>query len=408
MSVESATAPPEPQAGHVALDIPVENIHRNPFNDRAMGDLSGLTASILRDGVLQAGTVCTTEAFLEAHPQFADDPEYPELPFSEYVLIFGERRWRASIAAKAETYPAVVRDELAPITDLQRAQFSENFHRKQATPIEEARQFRRWADSGWSYQTIADELGCAKSHVSRRLALLKLPEELQQAVDEEKLGPDTARLLMELPDPEQQVAAWHVIRDSNADVAHAKAAVLTGPHRAPTPAVAPAPSSGAPAVERTAAPVLPAPRERLLPADDDDHQRATAAADRQEACKAWLVVHSPDQAHGIVAAALLTPIQQSLAHTLAHSWLRSAGLHKLDVAPPSAPAYFDAVADSGDLELIDLAVFAVALAAAELRAASKRRPVWDSRDRAYVQALQRHAGYVPETDWEKRQLAAHT
>ncbi|WP_431959423.1 ParB/RepB/Spo0J family partition protein [Actinacidiphila sp. bgisy160] len=382
------------------LHIPIGDIAPNPFNERDMGDLAGLAASITRDGVLEPATVCTATAYLEEHP------EHRELITARYVLIFGERRWRASLMAGQRDLPCLLRDDLADSTDLQRVQFAENYHRKQATPIEEARMFARQAKGGMSYRQIAAEWGTAASHISRRVALLALPHDVQRAIDAGQLGADAGRALRDLDDPEQQSAAWRLIEATGIHVEEAKARVLAGPVAAAVPAShseTPAPDAPAASHSETA---IPAQKPAPLTWDREDKQRQAAAADRQEACKHWLSKELPpaEQLTPILAGALLTPMQQNSAHTLALAWLRATGKQGIDVTP--APAYFQTVLDRDDEQLHQRAALAVALAAAELRAASKRRPVWDGRDIAYVKALQDHAGYVPETPWERKQLNA--
>lgn len=87
----------------------------------------------------------------------------------------------------------------------------------------------------------------------------------------------------------------------------------------------------------------------------------------------------------------------------AHGWLLTAGKAHFNIKEPEG--YFDAVLSSGDDDLIDLAIWAAALADNEVRASDRRRPAWDTHDAMYVQLLIDCGGYEPSTDWERGTLA---
>ncbi|MGW7594721.1 hypothetical protein ACWGK9_37200, partial [Streptomyces rubiginosohelvolus] len=112
-----------------------------------------------------------------------------------------------------------------------------------------------------------------------------------------------------------------------------------------------------------------------------------------------------EQVAGTMARALLVPFKQEAARAKAHVWLRKANKLGFDVS--NADAYHQAVLSSRDPELIARVTFATALAASEIRAADRRRRTWDQHDAAHVQLLIESTGYVPETDWEVRELTRH-
>jgi hypothetical protein len=275
-----------------------------------------------------------------------------------------------------------------------------------------------------SYRAIAEEIGCGTGHISRRLKLLSLAPEVQHAVDNGDLGPAAAHDLAELADAEQQVAAWRLVRDEGIHVIEARNRVLAGltvpagntgatdeaDRETGDAAPAAVPAGNAASADRnvprgnTAVPEQKANAAARSIPDRFAADRTAAAADREAACKALLERHEllpVDALSLVLASAMLTPMQQSAAQARAHAWLRASGRQGLDVS--SASAYFEAVLSAGDPDLVLLAGFATALAAAEIRASDRRRP-WDARDAAHVRLLMDHVGYVPETEWEKGQL----
>jgi ParB/RepB/Spo0J family partition protein len=131
-----------------------------------VGDVSELAASIEALGLLQALTVVELGA---------EDGQ------PVYGLIAGERRLTAARQVGLLEVPCVVQD----LDERQRvaAMLVENLQREDLAVLEEARGIRRLADMGLSQREIARQLGRGQSHVSKRLALLALPEEIQAAID---------------------------------------------------------------------------------------------------------------------------------------------------------------------------------------------------------------------------------
>jgi ParB family chromosome partitioning protein len=147
--------------------IAVDRIRVLPgHNARAdVGDVSELAASIEANGVLQALTVV-------------------ELPTEEggpvYGLVAGERRLTAARQVGLGEVPCLV----CELDERQRtvAMLVENLQRQDLDPIEEAAGIRRLVAMDLSQREIARQLGCSQSHVSKRLALLALPEQIRSAI----------------------------------------------------------------------------------------------------------------------------------------------------------------------------------------------------------------------------------
>ncbi|HEU5116147.1 MAG TPA: ParB/RepB/Spo0J family partition protein, partial [Isosphaeraceae bacterium] len=122
-----------------------------------------------------------------------------------YVLICGERRWRAARLAGLPSMSCVVSDGPIDSGELLALQLIENCLREDLKPIEQARAFRSLMDrNGWSGNQAAKALGIAQPTVVRALALLDLPDPIQDQVERGSLPPGTAYEIGKVQDPELQ------------------------------------------------------------------------------------------------------------------------------------------------------------------------------------------------------------
>jgi ParB/RepB/Spo0J family partition protein len=131
-----------------------------------IGDVSELAASIAAVGLIQPLTVVELETA----------PGQPT-----YGLVAGERRLTAVRQLGLDQVPCTV---LRGLDERQRTvvMLVENLQRQDLDPIEEAAGIQRLAGLGLSQREIASQLGCSQSHVSKRLALLGLPEQIRSAI----------------------------------------------------------------------------------------------------------------------------------------------------------------------------------------------------------------------------------
>ena len=164
-------------------NIPIERVRPNPNQPRKSFDpeaLEVLTASIRRVGVLQPVVV---------RPEGLD-----------YVLIAGERRWRAAREAALEEIPALIRqtDEPGSLTEA----LIENLQREDLTALEEAAAFQQLEeDFGMTHAEIGDRVGRSRAAVSNTLRLLNLSAPIQEALEAGDLSPGHARALLGVKDP---------------------------------------------------------------------------------------------------------------------------------------------------------------------------------------------------------------
>lgn len=157
----------------------ITDIEPNPVNPRKSFDqaaLEELAASIREVGVLQPVVV---------------------VPAGErYRLVAGERRWRAAQLAGREEIPAIVREDLSREQEAQ-ITLIENLQRRDLNPIEEARGLQALTrDHGWTQEALAEKLGVTQGHISNRIRLLELPEEVQDSISRGILSAAHGRALL--------------------------------------------------------------------------------------------------------------------------------------------------------------------------------------------------------------------
>lgn len=120
-----------------------------------------------------------------------------ELATGHYIIVAGERRFRAAKKAGLKTIPALVRTA----SELQQLEMAlvENIQREDLDPIEQAISIKRLRDDfGQSYESIAKRLGKAESTIVNLGRLLGLPAPYQQALQDKKITEGHARALLAL------------------------------------------------------------------------------------------------------------------------------------------------------------------------------------------------------------------
>jgi ParB family transcriptional regulator, chromosome partitioning protein len=124
-----------------------------------------------------------------------------------YVVVVGERRYRAAMKAGMEAIACVVVAGNPSADDLLEDQLVENALREDLKPIEQASAYQALlAARGLSQRELAERLQIGHASIARALALLGLPEPIQEAVDQGKIAPNTAYELTKVSDPGEQAA----------------------------------------------------------------------------------------------------------------------------------------------------------------------------------------------------------
>lgn len=163
-----------------------------PRKQFAEEELAALAASISTRGVLQ--------------PILVRKDAIP----GKYVLIAGERRWRASQRAGLHTIPAIVKDVEEGVSA--EIALIENVQRVDLNPMEEADAYQRLTDQyGKKAAEIAEAVGKSRSHVANMLRLTALPAEVRGMVMAGELSMGHARALLAAEDP--LASAQRVVKD---------------------------------------------------------------------------------------------------------------------------------------------------------------------------------------------------
>ncbi|QWB96033.1 ParB/RepB/Spo0J family partition protein [Mycoplasmatota bacterium] len=168
--------------GEVIDEISLSEIKPNPFQPRRNFDqdkIDELAQSIREHGVFQPIIVKKT--------------------MDGYLIVSGERRYRATKQVGLASIPAIVRQyEEIKIAEIALA---ENLQREDLSPIEEAEAYRvMMRNLNLTQAQLAERIGKSRSHVTNILGLLNLPEEVQSYILNNKINMGHARALSKLKD----------------------------------------------------------------------------------------------------------------------------------------------------------------------------------------------------------------
>lgn len=172
---------------------------RKTFDEQTIGELA---QSIKQFGILQPLVITETDG--------------------GFIIVAGERRWRAAQKAGLSHVPALVRS----IEELERLEIGliENVQRVDLTPLEQALSIARLHEQfSMSHQDIAKRLGKAHTTVVNTLRLLQLPEDAKNALAEGKISEGHGRALLALKDsPEAQAKLLEYITNNSWSVRQAE------------------------------------------------------------------------------------------------------------------------------------------------------------------------------------------
>ena len=167
--------------------LPISELMSNKFQPRKNFDedsLQDLTNSIKERGIIQPIIVRKSN-----HER------------SKYEIIAGERRWLAAQKAGLHEVPVVITDA----DDLRSLEFAivENVQRNDLNAIEEARGYQRLMDEfSYDQEKVAQFIGKSRSHIANFLRLLGLPASVLQLIENKKLSPGHAKILVGLSNAE--------------------------------------------------------------------------------------------------------------------------------------------------------------------------------------------------------------
>jgi ParB family transcriptional regulator, chromosome partitioning protein len=122
---------------------------------------------------------------------------------SRYQIVAGERRWRAAQRAGLRKIASVVKD----VSDEKLLELAlvENIQRQELNPIEEAKAYKNLINTvGLTQELVAERVGKNRTVITTSLRLLKLPDEIQKLIEEEKISAGHGRALLMIDDAEAQ------------------------------------------------------------------------------------------------------------------------------------------------------------------------------------------------------------
>jgi ParB family transcriptional regulator, chromosome partitioning protein len=194
-TLDSLQAAAAPVQGEQAVELPLEQIQENPhqtrqeFDPKALTDLAG---SIQSQGILQP-IVVRPKPLRPGGDSAAEQ---------RYILILGERRFRASKIAGKTTIPAIIKR----VSEQQAAEMTlvENLQRQDLDCLEQAAAFAKLSTNfNMTQEEIGARVGVSREQVSNYLRLLRLPPTVMVALQKKELTYSHARLLLSLDDDRQ-------------------------------------------------------------------------------------------------------------------------------------------------------------------------------------------------------------
>lgn len=191
----------EPTNREEVRKIPIGQIVPNRFQPRTVFDdekIEELSRTIHTHGIIQPIVV----------REFND---------GKFEIIAGERRWRAMNKLGWDEVPAIVKN----LSDTETASVAliENLQREELSPIEEAVAYGKLLElHNLTQEALAQRLGKGQSTVANKLRLLKLPEQVQEALLAKQITERHARSLIPLKNPEKQVKLLEEIIEKSLNV----------------------------------------------------------------------------------------------------------------------------------------------------------------------------------------------
>lgn len=121
-----------------------------------------------------------------------------------YLIVAGERRWRASKLAGIKEIPCIVEDFTN--AEIKEISIIENLQRKDLSPIEEAKAIKELIDEfGWTQEVVAERLGKSRPAISNTLRILSLEPEVIEMIENGKLSAGHAKSLVVVTDKDAQI-----------------------------------------------------------------------------------------------------------------------------------------------------------------------------------------------------------
>ena len=196
-------------------ELNLEDVKPNPFQPRTRFDdktIDELAQSIRETGIVQPVIVAPED--------------------DHYMIIVGERRWRAAQRAGLRKIPVLIRN--IPKDKQLEVSLIENIHREELNALEIAHAYQRLIDDhGYAQHELADKVGKDRSSVTNYLRLLKLPQEIQDRLADGTISMGHARAMLAIEDSVTQLYACRQVIDRNLSVRNTEVLVNRLKKKAP-------------------------------------------------------------------------------------------------------------------------------------------------------------------------------
>ncbi len=183
------------------VELDIKNIYPNEDQPRKVFDeekIQILSESIKSYGVLQPIVVKPDE-------------------YGKYMIIAGERRYRASRLAKKSSIPAVIKD--LPIRDIMEIALIENLQREDLNPIEEALAYRSLIENhNVTQEEISEAVGKSRPHITNTIRLLNLRKEIIDMVEYGEITAGHGKALLRITDKDKQLEVANKIIEEGLSV----------------------------------------------------------------------------------------------------------------------------------------------------------------------------------------------
>lgn len=182
------------------VDINISDVHPNPFQPRKSFDenkLNELANSIITHGLLT--------------------PIMVQKDKDGYMIIAGERRYRASILAKKQSIKCVICN--LSEKSIEEISLIENIQRENLSVIEEAEAYQRMIDKyNYTHEQISTRVGKSREYISNIIRLLKLPNPIKDKVISKEISPGHAKTLLSLSDNNDMIDLMNQIIENKISV----------------------------------------------------------------------------------------------------------------------------------------------------------------------------------------------
>ena len=182
-------------------EIELSKIQPNPEQPRSVFEqeaLEELAISIRSMGVIQPITL-------------------KEINENQYLIISGERRYRAALMVGLERIPAYIKT--AADEHIMEMALIENIQREDLNSIEIALAYQKLMENyGMTQEQLSERVGKKRTTIANYLRLLKLPAEIQMGLKDKKIDMGHARALVPVDDPEVQLAFYEQIMEQGLSV----------------------------------------------------------------------------------------------------------------------------------------------------------------------------------------------